>query len=583
MRTTASNGDPNNFSTSVASVELATGAQINFPRSGVTAIVGPNNCGKSTLLRQITTHLTHGQRAAEFDSTFLVSRIAMSLAGTADDAIAWLKKHSVAVESGGGQSSFHSPGRQGIHEADARNAWERASDSGFGDLNSFFVFYGDAWGRLQGASSTEQRDIFSAPPASPLHILEDDYELFDELNRISLEVFRQPLTLDRLSRQVNLRIGNTGIPAPAVDRVSKEYLTALARLPHLMDQGDGMKSLLGLLAPLVTSTYPIVFIDEPEAFLHPPQAAAIGKILGEQAKLRGIQVILATHDRNLLAGLLESEAQVSIVRLDRSADNETSAHQLDVSELRSIWSDPVLRYSNVLDGLFHRLVVLAEGDRDCRFYSAALEAAAPEIPLPFPPGDVLFVPSGGKDGMPRLAKVLRSVNVPVVASPDIDVLNNRETIKAIVESIGADWTEVQQDYAIATEPFRQPRDKVTVGQVLSALNGIFGERGEMAFTAEVKRDFAAQIRSKESPWADLKEYGERAFKGQSAQAAKRLLERLDAMGIVAVRVGELECFAPALGVAKGAAWLPAAINAGAHKETAARRHVAALTQALNDG
>ncbi|EFL33820.1 conserved hypothetical protein [Streptomyces viridochromogenes DSM 40736] len=577
---TGSDGNSGSFSISITGVELASGARLELPKSGVTAIVGPNNSGKTTFLRQVRQHVAQGVQAANLGHPALVLRVEMDRTGTLDDAVAWLKEHAPMTESESG-TFFHPLNGTAFHEIAVRQTLQAGLSRGMGELQNLLVFYGDAWGRLNGAQATEQRNSISDPATSPLHLLQDDHEIFEELNRISLNVFRRPLTLDRLSKNVNLRVGQTDVPAPSIDRITKEYLSALSSLPQLMMQGDGMRSLIGLLAPLVTSTYPIVFIDEPEAFLHPPQAAAIGKILGEQARLKGIQIILATHDRNLLAGLLESEANVSIVRLDRSTEDETIARQLDSDDLRKIWNDPVLRYSNVLDGLFHRLVVLAEGDRDCRFYAAALEAAASDIRLPFPPGDVLFVPSGGKAGMPRLARVLRSVDVPVAVSPDLDVLNNRETIKAIVGSLGEDWQDIDQDYALATVSFRQSRDKVTIGQVLSALNGIFSGREGEVFTAEVKRDFSAQIRSKESPWSSLKEYGELAFRGQAAQAAERLLAKLDAMGIVAVRVGELERFAPTLGVAKGAAWLPAAIEAGAHKGVAARRHVAALAETLS--
>ncbi|MFK0020795.1 ATP-dependent nuclease [Streptomyces sp. NPDC090798] len=568
-------GNPNAFSIAIEEVEMATGTRIGFPKSGVTAIVGPNNSGKSTLLRQITSHIAQGPQAAELQGTFLVRRVQMERSGSVNDGLAWLRKHAMSVENGG-QTVFYGPRLEGVHLNSVANRLETFESSGLQEVNNFFVFYGDAWQRLQGASPVEMRDKLSQPPTSPLHILQDDYRLFEDLKGICLEVFRKSLTLDRLSKRVNLRVGDTGVPAPSIDRVTEEYLSALASLPELMEQGDGMKSLIGLLAPLVTSTYPIVFIDEPEAFLHPPQAAAIGRILGEQAKARGIQIILATHDRNLLAGLLQSEADVSIVRLDRSEENETSAHQLDVSDLRNIWDDPVLRYSNVLDGLFHRLVVIAEADSDCRFYSAALEESMAQLPVSFPAGDVLFVPSGGKAGIVKLVKALRSVNVPVAASPDMDVLNNRETLRALVESFDGSWSDVQQDYDVATVPFRRPRERVSVDQVLSALNALFAERGEESFTADVRGEFMAQLRSRESPWSDVKQYGELAFKGEAAQAVQRLLSKLDELGIVLVRVGELERFAPALGVAKGPAWLPAAIKAGAHKEPAARRHVAAL-------
>ncbi|MFJ7334649.1 ATP-dependent nuclease [Streptomyces sp. NPDC101116] len=568
--------NPEAFSISIASVELLTGDRLEFPKSGVTAIVGPNNCGKSTLLRQITSHIARGQKVAQQENTFLVRRVTLESSGTLDDGLAWLRQHVVEVERGGVPLLF-GPGAEGVR-LDAAMFRLKKPEEGLQELNNLLVFYGDAWQRLQGATPIEMREKFSDPPASPLHVLQDDHELFQELNRISMEVFRQPLTLDRLSKRVNLRVGDPGVPTPKIDRVTDEYLSSLASLPELMQQGDGMRSLLGLLVPLVTSTYPIVFIDEPEAFLHPPQATALGRILGEQAKGRGIQIILATHDRNLISGLLESEADVSIVRLNRTVGDKASAHQLNGRDLREIWSDPVLRYSNILEGLFHRLVVLAEADGDCRFYSAALEEAASQLALPFPPGDVLFVPSGGKAGMPKLAKTLRAVNVPVAASPDMDLLNDKSAIKALVQSLGGAWPDYERDYVLATEPFRKPRDKVSVDQILSTLKAVFSERGDEPFTAEIREDFMAQLRSKESPWSEVKQYGELAFKGQAGPALQRLLSQLEALGIVLARVGELERFAPNLGVAKGAAWLPAAIKAGAHKNSAARNHVLALAE-----
>ncbi|MFH9402986.1 ATP-dependent nuclease [Streptomyces sp. NPDC017638] len=573
-------GNPDEFSISIAGVDLASGTRVEFPKSGVTAIVGPNNSGKSTLLRQITAHVAQGPSARVRDKTFLVDGVQLQMSGTAADAVAWLKKHVVVTEDNG-IAIYHGVRAGGIQEGNVLVRFREGINAGLQELNSLLVFYGDAWNRLNGASAVEQRDVFSSPPTAPMHVLQDDFMLFEELNQICEKVFGKSLTLDRLSKQVNLRVGRTGVPAPSVERVTEEYLAALSALPHLMEQGDGMKSMLGMLTPLLTSTYPVIFIDEPEAFLHPPQAAAVGKILGEQAKLRGAQIILATHDRNLLTGLLESDAEVSIVRLDRSASDVTRSHQLNARDLRDVWADPVLRYSNVLDGLFHRLVVLAEGDRDCHFYAAALEDAAASVGLPFSSGDVLFVPSGGKGGIPRLAKILRSVNVPVVASPDLDVLNNREMIKSIVESFGGDWSDLESDYNSATAAFRQPPDKVTVAQVLAALNGIFGERGSELFTSETRKEFAAQMRTKESMWSDLKDYGVLAFKGQAAQAAQRLLDKLDSIGVVAVRVGELEKFAPTLGVAKGPAWLPAAIGAGSHRDRDVRGHVMTLIAKAN--
>ncbi|MET9874467.1 AAA family ATPase [Actinacidiphila glaucinigra] len=451
----------------------------------------------------------------------------------------------------------------------------QSGQNGLYQTINYLTFFGNAEHRMGYVNPVELRSIFSQPPASPLHVLEEQIELFEELDALCQEIFKQGLTLDPLSKMINLRVGKSKIPAPPVDSVTREYREALTALPFLSEQGDGMKSLIGLLLPLVTATYPVVLIDEPEAFLHPPQALRLGRTLGEQAASKGIQIILTTHDKNILAGLLYSGANISIARLDRPEHGATAAHQLDVPTVKELWSDPVLKYSNVLDGLFYRLVVLTEAERDCRFYAASLEDLATKEQLRIPDSEVLFVPSGGKDGLPRLVKILRSVKVPVVASPDLDILKDKAKLRLLVSSFEGDWTQLEKDYDIATAPFRQPREKLRVGAVLSNLQAIFRDRESEDVTTEIRKEFTDQLRLKDSPWDDVKQFGEHAFRKEAGAAAQRLLDALDRLGIVAVRVGELECFAPDLSVAKGPAWLPAALMGGYHTRPDAHRHVRA--------
>jgi hypothetical protein len=350
----------------------------------------------------------------------------------------------------------------------------------------------------------------------------------------------------------------------------------------LEQQGDGMKSLLGLLLPLITATYPIILVDEPEAFLHPPQAFQLGRALGQLARESRVQLVLATHDRNLLAGLLAAQAPLSVVRLTRHGDT-TEAAQLPADQLAELWTDPVLRYSNVLDGLFHQLVVLGEAERDCRFYGAALDAADEATTLPIPAADVLFVPANGKAGMARLASALRAVAVEVVASPDLDILNERPPLEKLFMALGSDWAPLQDDYARSTAPFRGPREPTRVSNVriaiLQLLDEALKEDPEARYGPEISMQIRDALRSTGSPWLALKDYGALAFKGDSALAAERLLTELADGRVVAVRVGELEGFAPGLGIPKGKSWLPAALEAGAHRLPAAQEHVRRLLAA----
>jgi predicted ATPase len=68
-----------------------------------------------------------------------------------------------------------------------------------------------------------------------------------------------------------------------------------------------MKSFLGLLLNILVSSYLFVFVDESEAFLHPPQARLLGRMLGEDKGAHN-QVFIATHDSDVLTGLLDSSA-----------------------------------------------------------------------------------------------------------------------------------------------------------------------------------------------------------------------------------------------------------------------------------
>lgn len=59
-------GDANQFGLRVASVQLIGGHHLALPGPGVTAVVGANNSGKSTLLRQLHQELMNpGSTAGE--------------------------------------------------------------------------------------------------------------------------------------------------------------------------------------------------------------------------------------------------------------------------------------------------------------------------------------------------------------------------------------------------------------------------------------------------------------------------------------------------------------------------------------
>ncbi len=72
-----------------------------------------------------------------------------------------------------------------------------------------------------------------------------------------------------------------------------------------------------------------------------------------QEKSDTTQLVMATHSSDVIRGLLDAEeASVTIVRLTRAGDVNPAA-VLDAGKVRMLWQDPLPRYSNILDGLFH--------------------------------------------------------------------------------------------------------------------------------------------------------------------------------------------------------------------------------------
>lgn len=377
------------------------GTEITPPASGVTVVVGANNSGKSTLLREINQLLTAGPQTGP--ARRLVRNVTTGMSGSTDDLLAWLTQRGTYTERGNVRG-FASPGA-GVVPLDLVQAlWERSSQPGvapsLGQVAAFFLHYVMATNRVNGIAPQGRRSDFAQPAENPMHTLEDNPATLAQVRAYSERIFRQTLTLDPLSGNVQLRVGKPSVDAPPVDAVTPEYRAAVVALEPLQEQGDGMTAVLGLLVPILCGSYRMILIDEPEAFLHPPQARILGQVLGELSQEYSLQIIVATHDRNILVGLLQASAPVTVIRLERNSQ-PTRVHELDYGQVQELWSNPVLRYSNVLDGIFHRAVVLCEAERDCTFYAASLDGASEMTGLSFPPGDVLFVPTEERTASPE--------------------------------------------------------------------------------------------------------------------------------------------------------------------------------------
>ncbi len=168
-------------------------------------------------------------------------------------------------------------------------AWP-VTGSYLGALGQLMTLRADAEQRLGLANSAPSIDILEGPAVAPLQRLLRDHEAEKRLSEAAQRAFGKPVCVNRAGgAQISLHVGK---PEAEARLDNATYLEELRRLPQVASQGDGMRSFIGLLLTLYASDYPVVLIDEPEAFLHPPQARELGRRLasgGGQQRRRNAQ------------------------------------------------------------------------------------------------------------------------------------------------------------------------------------------------------------------------------------------------------------------------------------------------------
>lgn len=506
---------------SLTRLTTRSGCTVELPTPGVLCVVGGNNVGKSQFLRDIEVNLrTPAVR------TVVLDELEFKLHISPEQAVDWFREHSV-LQSEPGQLELYAPAGGG------GNPWQLSQfASFFGDgvgtvnispLIDWFMRNLDAEHRVRIATASIGQPGVQGVGYEPILSVFRDGGLEIRLSDICKRTFGFGLTLDRANGNVLFRIGDPGLASPSLQYPTREYADAVLALPALRDQGDGVKNYLGMVLHLMTTEESVTIVDEPEAFLHPAQARALGRHLGNEALAHDRQLVAATHDRDFVLGLLETDCPTTILRINRVAD-ENTATALKPEQVREIWDKPALRYSNILQGLFHRAVVVCEGDADCRWYAAVLDENGRRQDVPSE--EVLFVPAGGKGQVATCLKALRSLDALAFAILDFDVLLDADYLVDLLKSIDAETSQVRR----------------LVNRIVSQVS-----------TSEQRE------RAKRGGLAGLPA-------GDVTRSAAELIDTLRDLRILIVPVGELECFDRTLG-GHGPAWVSNALNARRHVST----------------
>ncbi|WP_339827558.1 AAA family ATPase [uncultured Arenimonas sp.] len=519
----------------ISSITFSDGTRIALTANDITVIVGPNNSGKSATLRGISSKFENRTHRSP-----VVTDLEFEKKGDPGEFEEWIRSWAIRSVDGSQENPiFQSMGHQ-VRRNVAINGWiSLDSGSANNPLSRWFLLLLGGEQRLTTANPAQAIRLTSENPTHPIHYLARNDELELQLSASFKSAFGTDLVVHRnAGNEVPLYVGERPVPAKDEDRVSLPFLERLEKLPKLHEQGDGMRSFASVLLATSVGKETIVLIDEPEAFLHPPQAKLLGQNVIAAANGRR-QIFIATHSSDVLKGVLsQNNGNVRVLRIERHGQ-ANRVRLLSNSDINELWSDSLFRHSNILDGLFHERVIVCESDSDCSFYSAiANVVSGQEKKQP----DLHFVHCGGKARIALVARALVKVGVPVRVVCDFDVLSEEQPLRNISEALGCPWEEIQRDWKIVKSAIDAKRPDRTVAEVKAEIDDIFSSETSDTFSKAAKARIANVLKLT-TAWANAKSLGKAYVPpGDASQAVHRLLSKLKSHGVHVVDVGELEGF-----------------------------------------
>ena len=414
----------------ISKVVFNNGQSVKVNNNDIVIFVGPNNAGKSQSLKDIY-ELCESKKP-----TTVVKDV--EIVKYSNDILDLLNSISVTQDYGD-YTSYSGLG----YNFNSYSILGYKEDKYYGSARALFVAYLNTLNRLT-ISDPAQLIARKEAKSHPIH-----YVAFNRKYREWLGTnFKKAFGKELIPHMQN----GTNIPLCIGEAVKfdkefadeqvrqEEYADILDTYKQVQDQGDGIRSFTGILLYLMLDYYSTFLIDEPESFLHPPQANIMGRIIGETLR-DNQQVFISTHSEEIIKGILDvCPERVKIIRITREEDHN-SFSVLENKKFSEIWNDPLLKYSNIMTSLFHKEVILCESDSDCRMYSVIERHLKQEIGKH---SETLFIHCNGKHRMARIARALKALNIQVKLVPDIDVLNDISIFKEIIEVFGAEWKNIEK-------------------------------------------------------------------------------------------------------------------------------------------
>lgn len=539
------------FRYSINELKPKTGDKITPKRINV--FVGANNCGKTQALKDILYYLIGDRK-----TPVVLEKLEIPYPETWETMA---ETYDIKFEKINGQDVLRQltpslgGNYTGIQTSDGvvtLNNWLKAKafEQFRNATGRSMVLYLNTDNRLKLAMSHQVNDLSSNGIQNALEALYvAGIERVQMVQKSIQEIFNTDILLDTSNLgHLQFKVGDD---LSHIDPAPQIAYSQLKSYPLLDSQGDGLRSFLGIVSPLISIKRPIVLLDEPEAFLHPPQALQLGRQISRFLD-ESQQIFIATHSADFLRGLLsEAREDALIVRLDR-AGMTTTMKTLDADMLQMIVTDPLLSSSRVLDGMFYKGVVGAESDSDVVFYQRLFQTRGAS-------DDIHFVSTFGKQTLKKLIIPYQKLGVRFAMIADADVIRDRSEFERIVFASCEDPVARSRIMAERDDLYKyfQQQSKTDALRTLQKATqelvsgGLFPENGEETEAEQQLKAYRARLgklRAESDELNAFKKSGRDCLPPRQQELFDQLYQDCTNIGLFIVKVGEMESWLTEYGI-----------------------------------
>jgi len=410
--------------------------------AGIVCVVGPNNSGKSFLLKQ----LEHSLRVmGEYKPEFIVDFDIVSNLQYYNEVIDPNTETVMAARLADARS--HTENVHTLHALElpefGKNMAVNINKASLletlkqyhGGANSYYElglsgFFTFLTSRLDGRSrfqlmSPSQSSDYRSNPKTILQVLFKCPGEMNSVRRYVSDAFGLYPVIDAQGMEtLQWRFSRRELPSWfSESKIGVKSISFLDKCLASHEVSDGVLAYTGLVAALHAGGFLLTLVDEPEAFLHPPLARKLGRDLAKILEAKKGTLIAATHSPDFVFGCIDSGYPTTILRMDYR-DGKCSPKVVDPNVLKKFLAHPLFRSIGVASSLFYDGVVITEADNDRAVYSEIYRKIALQ-------GDrtpeVLFLNAQNKNTLHEIFGPLREFGIPAAAIADIDALKDELT------------------------------------------------------------------------------------------------------------------------------------------------------------